>query len=138
MEGKTTETQGSEEVSTGLQRVAELARKSPRMVMTSLAHHIDMSLLHRSYLRTRRNAAPGIDGQRAEDYEVELYGNLEDLRERLKSGRYRAPAVRRVHIPKGDGKTRPIGRRFSLFRRPARWKNSIYGSLLRDRTSERR
>lgn len=79
------------------------------MAMTSLAHHIDMTLLHRSYQRTRRDGAPGIDGQRAEDYEVGLQANPKDLEERLKSGRYRAPAVRRVHIPKGDGKTRPIG-----------------------------
>jgi RNA-directed DNA polymerase len=52
----------------------------------------------------------GVDGQTAEAYAESLEENLEDLLNRFRSGRYRAPAVRRVHIPKGDGrKTRPIG-----------------------------
>jgi group II intron reverse transcriptase/maturase len=51
-----------------------------------------------------------MDGQTAEDYEVDLDSNLASLLERLKSGAYHAPAVRRVYIPKSDGKrTRPIG-----------------------------
>ncbi len=97
------------DVSTKLQRIAELAKGSPGMVMTTLAHHIDASFLREAYRRTRKDGAVGIDGQTAQDYAVDLEGNLEDLLARLKSGRYRAPAVRRVHIPKGGGKTRPIG-----------------------------
>ena len=52
-----------------------------------------------------------MDGVTAEQYETDLEGNLERLLERFKTGQYRAPAVRRVHIPKdGPGKqTRPIG-----------------------------
>jgi group II intron reverse transcriptase/maturase len=51
-----------------------------------------------------------VDGQTAADYEANLLGNLQALRDRAKSGTYRAPPVRRVHIPKGTGpQTRPLG-----------------------------
>lgn len=109
VEGKTVGTSGSGAVSTGLHRVAELAREAPGMAFTTLAHHIDIGLLHVAYQRTRKDGAVGVDGGTAEAYAVDLWGNLRSLLERLKSGRYHAPPVRRVHIPKGDGKTRPIG-----------------------------
>ncbi|MGH7441958.1 MAG: group II intron reverse transcriptase/maturase, partial [bacterium] len=60
-------------------------------------HHLDLSWLYEAYLRTRRDGAPGVDGQTATDYEVNLRGNLQALLERAKSGTYRAPPVRRVH-----------------------------------------
>lgn len=104
------ETSSSESVSTKLQRIAELARQSPTMVMTTLAHHIDQPLLREAHRRTRKNGAVGVDGQTADDYAANLDENLDALESRLKSGRYKAPPVRRVRIPKGDGrKTRPIG-----------------------------
>jgi len=96
-------------VSTRLQRVAEVSRKSPEMVWTTLAHHIDMELLHEAYRRTRKDGAVGIDGQTAEQYARELDTNLRSLLDRFKSGTYRAPPVRRVHIPKDEHMTRPIG-----------------------------
>ena len=55
-----------------------------------------------AYQLTRRDGAPGIDGVTAADYEVNLEANLLDLPERIKSGRYRAPPVRRAYIPKAD------------------------------------
>jgi four helix bundle protein len=62
------------------------------------------------YQRTRKDGAVGIDGQTAEEYAAKLDENLQSLLDRAKSGRYLAPPVRRVHIPKGDGRqTRPIG-----------------------------
>jgi len=80
------------------------------MGFTSLNHHLDLRWLHEAFLRTRRNGAPGVDGQTAADYEANLRDNLQALRDRAKSGSYRAPPVRRVHIPKGTGtETRPIG-----------------------------
>jgi len=79
------------------------------MVIRTLAHHIDADFLREAYGRTRKDGAAGIDGQTAADYAGNLEGNLSSLLGRFKSGRYRAPAVRRVHIPKGDGRTRPIG-----------------------------
>ncbi len=103
-------TSSPENVSTRLQRVAELARKAPGVAITTLAHHIDLELMQEAYGRTRKDGAPGIDGQTATEYAAELEGNLRLLLDRFKSGTYRAPPVRRVYIPKADGKTqRPIG-----------------------------
>jgi group II intron reverse transcriptase/maturase len=99
-----------DDVSTRLRRIAELARKAPAMVLTNLAHHIDEDFMLEAYRRTRRDGAPGVDGQTAATFEKDLEGNLRRLVGQLKAGNYRAPPVRRVHIPKGDGsKTRPIG-----------------------------
>lgn len=110
MEGKMAGTPGPEEVSTKLQRIAELAREAPGRVLTSLAHHIDVEFLHEAYRRTRKDGAVGTDEQTADEYGQRLSENLRSLLERFKSGSYWAPPVRRVYIPKGDGrKTRPIG-----------------------------
>jgi group II intron reverse transcriptase/maturase len=97
-------------VSTKQQRIAELAKQSPEMGFTSLAHHIDLRWLYEAYLRTRPDGATGVDGQTVADFTANLRANLEALLNRAKSGTYRAPPVRRVHIPKGtSGDTRPIG-----------------------------
>lgn len=110
LEGKMGGTSSPQEVSTGLQRVAELSRKAPKWVWTTLAHHITVGLLREAYRRTRKDGAVGVDGQTAKEYEQRLEENLTGLLNRLKSGTYQAPPVRRVYIPKGDGKkTRPIG-----------------------------
>jgi group II intron reverse transcriptase/maturase len=69
-----------------------------------------MVWLYEAYRRTRKDGAPGVDGQTAAAYAEHLDENLQDLLDRAKSGRYRAPAVKRAYIPKGDGSTtRPIG-----------------------------
>jgi group II intron reverse transcriptase/maturase len=83
----------------------------PNVALTSLSHHIDIEWLREAYRRTRKDGAPGVDQMTAEEYAKNLEGNLQSLLGRAKSGdHYRAPAVRRVHIPKGDGKkTRPLG-----------------------------
>ena len=97
-------------MSPGQQRIAELARQAPSLSFTTLAHPIDLQWLHEAFQRTRRDGATGVDGQTAEDYAVNLMDNLQGLLDRAKSGTYRAPPVRRVHIPKGTGsETRPIG-----------------------------
>ena len=92
-----------------LQRIAKLAQGAPQMAFTTLAHHIDVELLHAAYRRTRKDGAVGVDGQTAAVFESKLEVNLQRLVDQLKSGTYFAPPVRRVHIPKGDGRTRPIG-----------------------------
>jgi group II intron reverse transcriptase/maturase len=80
------------------------------MVFTTLAHYIDVEFLREAYHRTRKDGAVGVDGRTAADYAENLEENLQSLLDRFKSGTYRAPPVRRVNIPKGDGrKTRPIG-----------------------------
>jgi group II intron reverse transcriptase/maturase len=80
------------------------------MAFTSLAYLVDIEWLREAYRRTRKDGAVGVDGVTAKAYEENLEANLCSLLDRFQSGRYRAPAVRRVHIPKGTGpETRPIG-----------------------------
>ena len=100
-----------EDISTKREKIAKLARQEPKLVLTTLAHHIDVDWLGEAYRRTRKDGAAGVDGVTAAQYETNLEANLTSLLERFKTGRYRAPAVRRVYIPKeGAGnKTRPIG-----------------------------
>jgi group II intron reverse transcriptase/maturase len=104
-----TETSSSTSISTKLERIAKLARQAPTMALTTLAHHIDEEWLREAYRRTRKDGATGIDGRTAEEYAKNLEENLRSLLDRAKSGMYRAPPVRRVHIPKGKGETRPLG-----------------------------
>lgn len=98
-------------VSTKQERIATLAKQSPAMGFTSLAYLMDLEWLHEAYRRTRKNAAVGIDGQTAAEYERDLEANLRSLLDRAQSGRYFAPPVRRVYIPKAGSPTekRPIG-----------------------------
>lgn len=107
LEGKMTGTKGLEDISTRQQRIAELARRFE--TLTTLSHHVDMAWMREAYRRTRKGGAKGVDGRGAKEYEERLEENLGSLLERAKAGTYRAPAVRRVHIPKGNGETRPIG-----------------------------
>jgi group II intron reverse transcriptase/maturase len=102
-------TQSAESISTKRERIAELARKYPQAALTTLAHHVDAEWLREAYRRVRKDGAVGVDGQTAKQFEQNLEGNLASLLDRFKAGTYRAPPVRRVHIPKGDGRTRPIG-----------------------------
>ena len=105
-----TKTPDLQDISTKLERIAKLAKEIRGDRLRTLAHHIDVNWLREAYRRTRKDGAPGIDGVSAEQYAEHLGDNLQSLLERAKSGRYWAPPVRRVHIPKGDGKeTRPIG-----------------------------
>jgi hypothetical protein len=98
-------------VSTRQQRIAELAKHHPQMGFTSLNHYLDLPWMLQARNQTRRDAAPGVDGQTAEEYGLHLLDNLESLLGRAKSGMYRAPPVRRVRIPKGTGhETRPLSR----------------------------
>ncbi len=92
-----------------LQKVVERARQEPEGRFHSLAHLIDVSALETAYRRIRTEAAVGADGVTKEDYGRDLEANLRDLHERLKSTRYRHQPILRVHIPKDNGKTRPIG-----------------------------
>jgi group II intron reverse transcriptase/maturase len=99
-----------ENISTKLGRIAEQARRLPELAFTSLNQYLDLDLLREAFRRINRRASPGVDGVTIEEYETGLEDRLKDLLERAKSGTYRAPPVKRVHIPKGSGpETRPIG-----------------------------
>ena len=99
-----------EEVSTKQERIANTARNHAGESLKSVSHYIDLKWLYVAYLRTRKDGAVGIDGVTAEMYAENLKENLERLLDAFKSGRYRAPAVRRVQIPKGTkgNETRPL------------------------------
>ncbi len=107
--GNTEDALKSGNVYTKQQRIAKLAKQMSDVSFTSLAYYIDLEWLHEAYRKTRKDKAVGVDGVTAEEYERDLEGNLQSLLDRFKSGKYFAPPVKRVYIPKGDGKERPIG-----------------------------
>jgi hypothetical protein len=84
-------------LSTKRQRIAELARTKRGVALSTLHHVIDLEWMQKAYRLTRKDGAPGIDGVTADDYATNLEANLLDLLDRIKSGRYRAPPVRRVY-----------------------------------------
>jgi len=99
--------QQPENVLTKQRQIADIAKRIEDP-LTSLAHHIDVEWMREAWRRTRKDGAVGVDGMNAKDFEVELGSNLMELECLAKSGAYLAPPARRVHIPKGEGKTRPI------------------------------
>lgn len=104
------ETLSSITVSTKQLGLTQRATAITEGALTTLAHLIDLDWLREAYRRTRKDGASGVDGQTAAGYETQLDENLSSLLDRFKSGVYRAPPVRRVYIPKADGKRRrPIG-----------------------------
>jgi retron-type reverse transcriptase len=97
-------------VSTKQQRIAELAKQSPKMSLTSLNHFIDEEWLTEAYRCIKKGKSAGCSGETAAEYGAGLADKVRTLIDRAKSGSYCAPPVKRVYIPKGDGKElRPIG-----------------------------
>jgi RNA-directed DNA polymerase len=93
-----------------LERVRQAAKKDKELRFTALLHHIyNLETLRMAYLSLKKEAAPGVDGETWRHYGETLEDNLQDLSHRLKRGAYRAKPVRRVYIPKADGRTRPLG-----------------------------
>jgi group II intron reverse transcriptase/maturase len=93
-----------------LERVRQAAGKDKKLRFTALLHHIyNLETLRMAYFRLKKEAAPGVDGETWRHYGEQLEVNLQDLAERLKRGAYRAKPVRRVFIPKADGRQRPLG-----------------------------
>ena len=106
-EGHTAAPEADETVSTKLAGLVARARKEIRL--TNVVQYVDEELLRLAFRSLRKQAAPGVDGQSYEDYAVNLDQRLRDLYAQLKSGRYQAPVIRRVYVPKANGKRRPIG-----------------------------
>ena len=86
-----------------------MARTHRDRAFASLHHVLDLEWMLEAYRTTRKDGATGIDGITAADYAERLEANLLDLLDRIKSGRYQAPPVRRTYIPKADGSQRPLG-----------------------------
>src|SRR6201993_684607 len=98
------------DVPSALERVRQAAEKDKKLRFTALLHHIySLDTLRMAYFSLQKEAAPGMDGETWRHYGEELERNLRDLSERLQRGAYRAKPVRRVYIPKADGRQRPLG-----------------------------
>lgn len=106
----TCQTQCWGSVQSKLQLIHHKAKVDKKMQFTALMHHIyEVEALKVAYYGIKRNAAPGIDDETWSSYGNSLESNLKDLSERLKRGAYQAKPVKRVHIPKPDGRQRPLG-----------------------------
>lgn len=101
--------QGPDHIQTRQLRIAKLAKENPDRVFTSLSHHIDVSWMYEAFRRTKKGGATGVDGQSSKEFEKDLMANLKALLDKLKSGNYHAPPVKRIWLDKGNGKKRPIG-----------------------------
>ncbi len=100
----------SSELQSALQRIRQAACRDGGLRFTALWHHVyDIDCLREAYFGLKRHAAPGVDGETWQHYGGTLEGNLQDLSSRLTRGGYRAKPVRRVYIPKADGRQRPLG-----------------------------
>jgi group II intron reverse transcriptase/maturase len=103
-------TQGREGASSALERVRQAARKDRKQRFTALLHHVyAIARLRAAYFALQRDAAAGVDGETWQHYGENLEANLQGLSGRLQRGAYRAKPVRRVYIPKTDGRLRPLG-----------------------------
>ena len=93
-----------------LERIRQAARRDRTLRFTALMHHVDNpAILREAYFSLKREAAPGVDRVTWRQYGGDLEGNLLDLCGRLQRGAYRAKPVRRVFVPKTDGRQRPLG-----------------------------
>lgn len=94
---------------TKLQRIAEKAYADTKTRFTSLAHLLTPEFLKETWKGVNKRGAAGIDGEDAQTFGEQLDERVEDIVRQLKERKYRAPVIRRVEIPKGNGKTRPLG-----------------------------
>jgi len=103
-------TQRRQGAPSALERVRLPAARDRKMRFTALLHHVyDLKTLRAAYLNLKREAAAGVDGETWRHYGERLQENLRELADKLKRGGYQAKPVRRVYIPKADGRQRPLG-----------------------------
>ena len=97
------------DASTGLEGIRKIAKRNSKCRFTALLYHVTPALLVESFYALHKQAAAGVDGVTWHEYESQLYGRVNDLHREIHTGAYRAQPSRRVHIPKADGKMRPLG-----------------------------
>jgi group II intron reverse transcriptase/maturase len=103
-------TQGQVDLTHALERIRDAARRNRKVQFTALWHHVyTVNRLRQAYYALKRDAAAGIDGVTWRGYGENLEENLKDLSIRVQRGSFRAQPVKRVYIPKPDGRERPIG-----------------------------
>jgi len=98
-----------EEMLTHELQIAERARKYKQEALTNLHQFIDEKLLQNSYHSLNKNSSPGVDGKYWHNYSLESHFRIPELLGEFKSGKYKAPNIRRVYIPKGKTGKRPLG-----------------------------
>ena len=94
-------------MATKQQDIRTLSEKHARL--ETLINHVNYETLYAEHRRQDRHKAVGVDRVTKEEYEKNLEENLKDLVKRMKSFSYRPQPVRRVEIPKANGRTRPLG-----------------------------
>jgi RNA-directed DNA polymerase len=95
-------------MSTGRIRIAELAKEDKERKFFSIAHFLTVDALYEAFEGLRKEASAGVDGVTYAGYQDDAWENIQKLHDRLKRGQYRAQPLRRVFIPKEDGRQRPI------------------------------
>src|SRR5437773_9815714 len=93
---------------TDIDRIAELAKEDPKRQFFSIAHLITVEKMYEAFRSLRKDASAGIDGVTYQQYEINAEEKIRQLHQRLKEGKYQVQPLRRVYIPKEDGKQRPI------------------------------
>jgi RNA-directed DNA polymerase len=103
-------TQSRESLGNALSRIRQKAHKDKTSQFNALWHHVcEIDRLRTVYYELKRDAAAGVDGQTWDSYGERLEDNLQSLAASLQSGAFHPKPVKRVHIPKADGRMRPIG-----------------------------
>jgi group II intron reverse transcriptase/maturase len=95
-------------MSTQIDRLTELAKEDPKRQFYSIAHMITPEALYAAFRGLRKKASAGVDGVTYEEYERDAARNIQTLHEKLKKGKYQAQPLRRIYIPKENGKQRPL------------------------------
>ena len=94
---------------TSLRGIANKASSDRHHRFCNLFGLLTVAFLLSCWERVNKKAASGVDRVSGRSYARDLVANVQDLWERVKRGSYRAKLVRRRHIPKEGGKTRPLG-----------------------------
>jgi len=109
MKDTTVRSQDRVAVSFGLDSVRRKAESDKNVKFTSLLHHVTATLLRESYYQLRKDAAAGVDEETWFEYYEGHWDRIENLRERIHKGSYRAQPSRRAYVTKEDGSQRPLG-----------------------------
>lgn len=90
-------------------QIAERSKKYKREALTNLHQFIDEEMLLKSYQSLNKNSSPGVDGKYWHNYSLESEIRIPELLTEFKSGKYKAPPIRRAYISKGKTGKRPLG-----------------------------
>lgn len=96
-------------MSTVDQQIAERARKFKEEPLTNLSQFITTEMLYKEFNKLNKYSVAGVDEQDWFEYSRIIGQRLPELLSEYKTGRYKAPPIRRVYIPKGKSGKRPLG-----------------------------